>query len=87
MALGLFMLGLRTRGTGQQLTFNELKDRFRERPSAVKRWLTWLTMRDFYALAGVAFVVTGFAHVGLVMFAVIATGWLAAVLTLAMRKA
>ena len=42
--------------------------------------LTWLTMRDFFAFAAVLFVVSGFANLGLVAFATVASGWFVVVL-------
>jgi CDP-L-myo-inositol myo-inositolphosphotransferase len=79
MALGLLLLGLKARRGEGAFTFDLVKTRFGQRPSRVKTWLTWLTMRDFYALAGFAFVASGHADAGLVAFAVVATGWLAVV--------
>jgi CDP-L-myo-inositol myo-inositolphosphotransferase len=86
MASGLFLIGLRAHMTKQQFTFNGVKDHFGQRPTRLKRWLTWLTMRDFYAFAGVLFVVTGHAAQGLIAFAVVATGWFVVVLAVMARK-
>jgi len=80
MALGLFLLGLAARRGGGNITFDLVKHRFGKRPSWLRTWLTWLTMRDFYALAGFGFVASGNAGTGLVAFAVVATGWLVVVL-------
>ena len=86
MAAGLFLIGLRAHLTHQQFTFNGVKDHFGQRPTRLKRWLTWLTMRDFYAFAGVLFVITGHAAQGLIAFAVVAVGWFVVVLTVLARK-
>lgn len=79
MALGLLLLGLKARRGQGQLTFDLVKNQFGQRPNWFKQWLTWLTMRDFYALAGFAFVASGHAGAGLMAFAVVATGWLAVI--------
>ena len=86
MGLGLWVLGRRSRKDAGGMTFNAVKDRFSQRPSAIKQWLTWLTMRDFYALAGAVLIAAGFAHFALYAFAVVAVGWLAVVLTVMMRE-
>jgi CDP-L-myo-inositol myo-inositolphosphotransferase len=81
MALGLLLLGLQARRSGGNFTFDLVKNQFGKRPSKLKKWLTWLTMRDFYALAGFVFVASGLAAIGLVSFAIVATGWLIVVCT------
>lgn len=86
MAFGLFLIGRRARSGTREFTFNAVKDHFRGPQSRPMQWLIWLTMRDFYALAAVLFVVTGFAAEGLVAFGVIATGWLVVVLAVLMRR-
>lgn len=75
MGLGLAILGQRSRKNAEGMTFNAIKDRFGQRPSRIKQWLTWLTMRDFYALAGAVMIACGFAHFALYAFAVVAVGW------------
>ena len=50
-------------------------------------WLTWLTMRDFFALAVAIAVVAGFAHVALIGFALVAAGWLVVVVSVMGRQA
>ena len=86
MAIGLFLIGRRARSGTGKFTFNAVKDHFRGPKSRPMQWLIWLTMRDFYALAAVLFVVTGFAAEGLVAFGVIASGWLVVVLAVLMRR-
>ena len=80
MALGLFLIGRRAAAGSAPFTFNGVKDRVCAGGSRLGQWLTWLTMRDFYAFAAVLFVVTGFTEAGLIAFAVAAAGWLAVVL-------
>lgn len=86
MGLGLWVLGRRSRNNAEGMTFNAIKDRFSQRPSRIKQWLTWLTMRDFYALAGAVLIATGFAAFALYAFAVVAACWLVVVLTVLMRE-
>ncbi len=86
MGLGLGVLGRRSRNNAEGMTFNAIKDRFSQRPSRIKQWLTWLTMRDFYALAGAVLIASGFAAFALYAFAVVAAGWLVVVLTVMMRE-
>lgn len=80
MAFGLLLIGGRARKRDRQFTFNGVKEHFEARQSPLMQWLTWLTMRDFYALAAVLFVVLGFTAAGLVAFGVVAAGWLLVVL-------
>ncbi len=87
MALGLSLIGIRARRSGNQFTFNGVKDHVGASGSRIMRWLTWLTMRDFYALAAVLFVIAGQAAAGLVAFGVVAAGWLAVVLAVSWRTA
>lgn len=86
MGLGLWVLGSRSRKSAEGMTFNAVKDRFSQRPSRIKQWLTWLTMRDFYALAGAVLVASGFAAFALYAFALVAAGWLVVVLAVIMRE-
>ena len=81
MALGLWLIGRRAAKSGEPFTFNGVKDHFSARKSRLMQWLTWLTMRDFYAFAAVLFVLTGFTGPGLLAFAVVAAGWFAVVVT------
>lgn len=80
MALGLFIIGKRAAASAAPFTFNGVKDRVCAGGSRLGQWLTWLTMRDFYAFAAVLFVVSGFTEAGLIAFAAAAAGWLAVVL-------
>jgi len=86
MTLGLALIGARAGKSGNQFTFNGVKEHFNSRDSALMQWLTWLTMRDFYAFAGMLFVVSGHASAGLVAFSVVAFGWLIVVLSVHSRR-
>jgi CDP-L-myo-inositol myo-inositolphosphotransferase len=86
MSLGLLLLGLKARQSKGNFTFDFVKHEFSKRPSRLKKCLTWLTMRDFYALAGCVLVATGHAGAGLMAFAVVAVGWLAVVVVVINRK-
>ena len=80
MALGLFLIGRRAAAGSAPFTFNGVKDRVCAGGSRLGQWLTWLTMRDFYAFAAVFFVVSGFTEAGLLAFTAAAAGWLGVVL-------
>ncbi len=86
LATGLFLIGRRARADADGLTFNAVKDHFRARRSKLMDWLTWLTMRDFFALAGALLIIAGLAVPALVAFAVVAAGWLVVVLTVLTRQ-
>lgn len=86
MALGLFVIGRRARKSGGAISFDGVKDYFREKNSALMRWLTWLTMRDFYAAAAALLVVLGLATEMLVIFVTVATLWLGVTLSVILRS-
>lgn len=86
LACGLTLLGWRARASGGPLTFNAVKDRFNTGRSRLRNWLTWLTMRDFYALAGALLILAGLAGPGLMMFASVAAGWLVVVIVTLARQ-
>lgn len=75
LAAGLFLIGRRARVSGRPFTFDAVKEHFGANPSRLKQWLTWLTMRDFYAAAGALCVIAGFASQMLILFAAVAAGW------------
>lgn len=75
LAAGLFLIGRRARVSGRPFTFDGIKEQFGANPSKWKQWLTWLTMRDFYAAAAVVCVVAGFASQMLIAFAIVTAGW------------
>ncbi len=86
LAFGLSVIGLRSRGRREGLTFNAVKEHFDGKRSHLMQWLTWITMRDFYALAGAILISCGFSAFALYAFAVIAAGWLMVVLFVMMRQ-
>jgi CDP-L-myo-inositol myo-inositolphosphotransferase len=85
-ATGLAVIGRYGRSNQDGLTFNAVKDHFSARGSRLMTWLTWLTMRDFFALAGAVLIILGFAPHALFVFAVVAAGWLAVVLAVMVRQ-
>lgn len=86
MGLGLYLIGQRSRKSADGMTFNAVKERVNRNPSRIRQWLTWLTMRDFYALAGAVLIASGFAHFALFAFAVVAMGWLIVVVAVLGRE-
>lgn len=85
LATGLFLIGRRSRAIGGNFTFDVVKHQVNARPSRLMQWLTWLTMRDFFAAAGALLIVAGYAHHALVGFAVCAALWLVFVLAVLVR--
>lgn len=75
LAVGLFLIGRRARVSGRPFTFDAVKDHFGAKPSKLKQWLTWLTMRDFYAAAAAICVAAGLASHLLITFAIVTAGW------------
>lgn len=86
LGTGLWLIARSNRSRGGGLTFDAVKERMRERPSAIKQILTWITMRDFFALIVALAVVVGFAHLVLFAFAVFAAGWLVVVVAVMHRR-
>ena len=87
LATGLTLIGFRGRKNEAGLTFNAVKEHFSAQRSRVMTWLTWLTMRDFFALVGAVLILAGFGPPALVLFAVVTTGWLAVVMAVMFRQA
>lgn len=87
LAVGLYLLGRRARSGNAPFSFNAVKDHFSGRRSRIMQWMTWLTMRDFFALAGAVLIMAGFGPHGLVAFAVVTTGWFLVVLAVLFRRA
>lgn len=75
LSLGMTLVGLRARQSEGPFTFDAVKDHFGTRPTRLKQWLTWLTMRDFYAAAAAVCVLAGLATPMLVVFAAAASIW------------
>jgi 1L-myo-inositol 1-phosphate cytidylyltransferase / CDP-L-myo-inositol myo-inositolphosphotransferase len=87
LAAGLTLIGFRGRKNEAGLTFNGVKEHFSAQRSRVMTWLTWLTMRDFFALVGAVLILAGFGPQALILFAVVTTGWLAVVMAVMFRQA
>ena len=86
LASGLTLIGRRSRNDHAGFTFDAVKTHFSVQRSRIMTWLTWLTMRDFFALVGAVLIIAGFAPQALMLFAVVATGWLAVVVTVIGRE-
>ncbi len=85
LVTGLTVIGLRSRHGKEGLTFNAVKVHFSQRRSRVMEWLTWLTMRDFFAFAGAVLILAGLASFALYAFAIVAAGWLVVVIAVMAR--
>jgi CDP-L-myo-inositol myo-inositolphosphotransferase len=87
LAAGLALIGRAARASKRPFTFNGVKERVGAGKSRVMTWLTWLTMRDFFALAAALLVIAGFAPFTMFAFAVVTTGWFAVVVAVMGRQA
>ncbi|MFC0684970.1 CDP-alcohol phosphatidyltransferase family protein [Novosphingobium clariflavum] len=89
LASGLAAIGMRSARQGGAFTFDAVKHHAARRPSRLMQWLTWLTMRDFFAALAAVLILCGLAPHALVGFAVCTALWLAYTLTVlgATRKA
>lgn len=85
LALGMGLLGLRARARGEPLNFDGAKRMLGERENALKRWLRYLTMRDFYCLFLALMIAAGLVSAALAIFTLAAAGWLATVIALLWR--
>lgn len=81
LAAGLFLIGRRARARDDSFTFDAIKHYFRARQSLLMKWLTWISMRDFFAAAGAILILAGLAPHALVAFAIVATGWFVVTVT------
>ena len=65
LLVGIFMFSRNGLNNGffNLFSFNGVKDHFSARRSKVMTVLTWITMRDFYALAGAVLVGLGMAAI------------------------
>lgn len=83
MALGLALIGRISARRGGPFTFDVIKDHYRSNsagpPSRLMRAATFITSRDFFALAFVVMIMAGLAGVILELFAAAALLWLIAV--------
>ncbi len=87
MFSGLWLISKRARRNSSGFTFNAVKDHFERRPTLLMTWLTWLTMRDFFALFLALAVVAGLTHLALIAVAVFAAGWFVVVVAMMGRRA
>lgn len=85
LALGMGLLGRRACARGEPLNFDGAKWMLGARETPVKRWLRYLTMRDFYCLFLALMIAAGQVAAALAIFAAAAAGWLAAVIVLFWR--
>ena len=86
LAIGLTTLGTQARRSGAPITFDGLKGRFRDSGSGWGKWMVWLTMRDFLALASVVLGVAGLTDQAIMAFSAIMAVWLVVVLTSHVRQ-
>ena len=87
LSVGLLLIGRQARRTQRPFTFDAVKEHFGATPSRLKQWLTWLTMRDFYAAAAAIAVIGGFASQMLVLFAAAVAAWLVVSIAVLARAA
>lgn len=85
--IGLAIIARRSRHRAEGLTFDAVKEQVAQQRSRVMTLLTWLTMRDFFALALAVLIAAGFAGFALIAFAVIVAGWFVVVVVVMRRKA
>ena len=87
LAAGLALIGRKARTSKRPFTFNGVKERVGAGKSRVMTWLTWLTMRDFFALAAALLVIAGFAPFTMFAFAAVTAGWFVVVVAVLGRQA
>src|SRR5690606_22886463 len=87
LSVGLVVIGRQAKRSAGPFTFNAIKDHFATKPSAFKQWLTWLTMRDFYAAAAALLVICGYVSQMIVLFSAAVAVWLAVSITVLARAA
>lgn len=75
-ASGLVLLGVNAARSGDTITFDAVKHYLNRNPTRISQILIWIAMRDFFALASMAFILMGFAFLLLTIFAAVAMGWL-----------
>ncbi len=85
LATGLLLIGLRTSAMGGPFTFDLIKHHVRRRDTRLTRWLTFLTMRDFIALACAVLILAGLGPHTLVGLALGVAVWLAVTLAVLFR--
>lgn len=82
---GMVALGLHARARGEPLHFDGAKRILGERPHVLKRWLRYVTMRDFYCLFLALMIAGGLVWHALAIFAGAAALWLVTVAALLLR--
>lgn len=87
LALGLTLIGRRARAGDEPFSFDVVKRLVLARGSRIGRWLTWLTMRDSFALLFVLVILAGFAAPALGLFAAATAAWLGVVIVTLRRQA
>lgn len=85
LALGLTLLGMRSRAVGGPFTFDAVKHNFRAQPSSFKAWLAMVTTRDFYAAAFALLIILDCAAEALFAFSAAVASWLAVTVTVLYR--
>lgn len=83
LAVGLTLIGRAAKASKRPFTFNGVKERVGAGKSRV---MTWLTMRDFFALAAAVLIIVGLAPLAMFAFAVVTVGWLMVVLVVLHRQ-
>lgn len=86
LAVGLALIGRVAKASKRPFTFNGVKERVGAGKSRVMEWLTWLTSRDFFALAAAVLIIVGLAPLAMFAFAVVTVGWLTVVLVVLFRQ-
>lgn len=86
LALGSALLAIQSRRDGGAFSFDGLKHRINRKPSRLKQLLIWITMRDFYAFAAFIAILAGGASLLLMLFAIVAAGWLATLSWVLVRR-
>ncbi|MFY7745192.1 MAG: CDP-alcohol phosphatidyltransferase family protein [Erythrobacter sp.] len=85
LVIGMSALGLHARARGEPLNFDGAKRMLDARPSPLRRWLRYVTMRDFYCLFLAVMIVAGLVWHALAIFAGAAALWLVTVTALLLR--
>ncbi|MET0247941.1 MAG: CDP-alcohol phosphatidyltransferase family protein [Sphingomonas sp.] len=85
LVTGLYLIGATARARGGPFTFDAVKQRVNARKSVIMQWLTWLTMRDFFAAACAVMIILDQAGIMLVLFAIVTAGWLLVTLAVLAR--
>lgn len=76
LMMGTALLGLRAGRKRGIVDFETVKQELSGRNSRLMQWLTWLTMRDFYAFAAALLIAWGQVEPAVLAFDVVVAGWL-----------